>query len=482
MLTLAPMYWTVPPEFAVIQSKFMPNAAFWKVSVAPLAAVYGEKPAGPVGAVNTSCPWATVTGPAKPLRLPLSVTVSLAVFTKAARTRQRIQEDLVVRTVEHQGRAGGHGGAAGQEAGGAAIADLERAGGDRRAAREGVAAQEGQQARAGLREAAAARNGRGEGHGVAMVEDQAAVVKHAARVADRSAAAAVADLQRAAVHGDGAAQGVAAQERQDARAALPQAAAAADDAAVGQGVGVVENQRRAAGHADAGAGKELARAAVAHLERAARDRRAAAVRIVARQDQDAGAGLRNRAAAADDAAVGQGVGVIEDERGAARHADGGAGEELAPAAVAHLERAARHRRAAAVRIVAQHDQQAAARLRQVAAAADEGGKRHAVGMVEDEAAVVQHAAGAADRSPAAPLPTWSVPEEMVVLPLKVLTPRSVSVPVPACVRLPLPPIAGENAGPPKRLKINAPLSVTGPAPRLPLPLTCTPPAEMIVPP
>ena len=52
----------------------------------------------------------------------------------------------------------------------------------------------------------------------------------------------------------------------------------------------------------------------AHLERAGGDRRAARVGIAARKRQDAGAGLRQAAGAADGAAEGRGAGEVENQR------------------------------------------------------------------------------------------------------------------------------------------------------------------------
>ena len=73
-----------------------------------------------------------------------------------------------------------------QGAAGSAVADLQRAGGDRRAARVGVAARQGQDARAGLRQAAAAADDAAEGQVVGVVENQRVLLSRHAGPVPRS--------------------------------------------------------------------------------------------------------------------------------------------------------------------------------------------------------------------------------------------------------------------------------------------------------
>src|SRR5208282_3654364 len=114
---------------------------------------------------------------------------------------------------------------------------------------------------------------------------------------------------------------VAAGQGQIARARLCQAAGAADQPAVGQRVGMIENQRGAIAQADTRAAQELTTAAVAYLKRAAGDRRTAAETVAAQQGQNARARLSQAAGAADQPAVGGRVGLIENQRGAIAQAD-----------------------------------------------------------------------------------------------------------------------------------------------------------------
>ncbi len=85
-----------------------------------------------------------------------------------------------------------------------------------------------------------------------------------------------------------------------------------------------------------------------------------------------------------------------------------------------------------------------------------------------------------------PLPSWSVPPLIVVVPLYVFEPIRVSVPEPVCVRLPLPLMTGKNVTASAWLKRRLPLSnrlavlpIDAPLPPLP---TCSVPAEIVVPP
>ena len=60
-------------------------------------------------------------------------------------------------------------------------------------------------------------------------------------------------------------------------------------------------------------------------------------------------------------------------------------------------------------------------------------------MVEDQASVIENAAGTADRyGRCVQLPTWSVPAETIVPPVYVLLAVSIRMPVPPCVKFPEP--------------------------------------------
>ena len=71
---------------------------------------------------------------------------------------------------------------------------------------------------------------------------------------------------------------------------------------------------------------------------------------------------------------------------------------------------------------------------------------------------------------------------MVVPPLKVLVPESVTVPPPVMVTVPVPPIALAAVLVSLRSKTRRPSSVTGPVPRLPPLSIWSVPALRIVPP
>ena len=84
-----------------------------------------------------------------------------------------------------------------------------------------------------------------------------------------------------------------------------------------------------------------------------------------------------------------------------------------------------------------------------------------------------------------PLPSCSVPAEIVVPPREGVAAQQGQKPVPACVRLPLPLMTPPNVEAPGRLKTRTPLSISGPVPKLPatMPLpTCSVPPEIVVPP
>ncbi len=83
-----------------------------------------------------------------------------------------------------------------------------------------------------------------------------------------------------------------------------------------------------------------------------------------------------------------------------------------------------------------------------------------------------------------PLPICSVPAEMVVPPPWLLAPVSVSVPVPAWVRVPWPDTSPVKVRSSDRLKTSAASTLTLPArlPDVPPSPTCSVPPEMLVPP
>ena len=99
---------------------------------------------------------------------------------------------------------------------------------------------------------------------------------------DAAGRAAIAERKRAGADRRGAGVGVGAGQRQRAGPCLGQRARPADDAGIGEGVAAVEDQRSTDGDV---AGDAAARAAIAEPKRAAADRRAAGVRVVAGEGQ-----------------------------------------------------------------------------------------------------------------------------------------------------------------------------------------------------
>ena len=99
---------------------------------------------------------------------------------------------------------------------GAAVAELQRAGADRRAAGIGVGAGEDRGSGPDLGERAGAADHAGKGHRVAAVEDRARVVDDVAD--DAAGGAAIADLQRPGADRRGAGIGVGAGEDRGAGA------------------------------------------------------------------------------------------------------------------------------------------------------------------------------------------------------------------------------------------------------------------------
>ena len=170
--------------------------------------------------------------------------------------------------------------------------------------------------------------------------------------------------QPAGTHRGAASESVGARERQLARACLGQAAGAADDATKGDVVGAVECQRGIVGNV---AHDAACRAAIADLQRAGIDRRAAGIVVVGRQDQRATAGLDDRPDAADDAREGRGVAAVEGQGAAVQDV---ADDAAAGTAIAKLQGAGRDRGAAGVGVRAGQDERAGAGLGQDAGAGD----------------------------------------------------------------------------------------------------------------
>ena len=193
-----------------------------------------------------------------------------------------------------------------------------------------------------------------------------------------------------------AAVGVVAGQEGVAHALLHQLAAAAYGAGEHDVVVAVHDQR--AGVRDR-AGHAACPAAIAQLQRAGRDRGAAGVGIVGGQHRGAGAGLRDRAAAADQAAEGIRVGAVEHQRAVVGDV---ADDAARRAARAQLQCARRDRGAARVVAVARQHRRAAALLRDAASAADEAAKGVGIAAVEHQRAIVGDVAADAARRPARP--------------------------------------------------------------------------------
>ena len=125
---------------------------------------------------------------------------------------------------------------------------------------------------------------------------------------DRASRAAVAELQRPGVDGGAAGVGVVSGQRHDTRAVRDECAGAADDSGIGERVAAVEREHAVV---DDIAEEPARGAAIADLQRAGRDGRAAGIGLVRGQCQRAGADLDERAGAADDAAIGERVAAVE---------------------------------------------------------------------------------------------------------------------------------------------------------------------------
>ncbi|KAK6023472.1 transporter, major facilitator family protein, partial [Ostertagia ostertagi] len=247
-------------------------------------------------------------------------------------------------------------GARAQRAGGAAIADAERAGIDGGGAAVGVGA--GQRGRAGgllhqvavpamtAATRAGAADGVGHRDGVAAVDDQRAVVGDGART-QRAGGAAVADAQRAAGgDGGGAAVGVGTRQREGVGALLVQRAGAADGIGDGDGVAAVDASVPLFVTAPVPSVPVVPPLPTLRVPPAA-------------------------TIAADVAADGEGIAAVEGQRAGA--GDGAGAHGAGGAAIADAERAGIDGGGAAVGVGAGQRGRAGALLHQVAAAGDDGG-------------------------------------------------------------------------------------------------------------
>ena len=175
---------------------------------------------------------------------------------------------------------------AGDRAGGAAAAQLQRTGGDRGATAIVVRAGERRRAGAELTERAATRNIAGECDGIGSIDDERGIVGDVA--GDRARGAAAAQLQCAGSDRSATAIGVGAGERRRAGADLTERAAARNIAGECDGIGPIDRERGIVGDV---AGDRTGGAAAAQLQRTGADRRAATIGIGAGQYGGAGTDL-----------------------------------------------------------------------------------------------------------------------------------------------------------------------------------------------
>ena len=274
----------------------------------------------------------------------------VAAHSNAAAARDRAAEDVLGRLVECECAIVRD--VADDRSVRPAIAELQRARGDRRPPGVRVVAGENGSAGARLDNGACARDRAAERVLVGAVEIEQAVVRDAAD--DPTACTLVADDQAGAVDRRAAGIGVVARQV-DVVGGHDDATAARDRAAEDVLVGPVEIEPAAVGDV---AGDRPARALIADDQAGAVDRRAASVGAVAGQvhivaaDDDAAA-ARNRAA--EDVLIAP----VEDERAVVPDI---AANRAAGSAIAQLKRARRNRRATAIRVVSEDDLRAACRL------------------------------------------------------------------------------------------------------------------------
>ena len=158
---------------------------------------------------------------------------------------------------------------------GASVADLQRAGRDRRRPGIGIVGGKDRRARSDLIDGAAAADHAVDDHRVGAVEVQDAVVDDVAD--DAAARAAVAELQRPGADGRATGVGVVPLENGRPRPGLLQRAAAADVAGDADGIAAVEDQRAVVD--DVAEAERAGRAAVADLKRSGGNRRGTGIRV-----------------------------------------------------------------------------------------------------------------------------------------------------------------------------------------------------------
>ncbi|MCR5864931.1 hypothetical protein LRS14_06665 [Aquincola sp. J276] len=261
-----------------------------------------------------------------------------------------------------------------------------------------VAAGQRELAGAGLRQAAAAADRHAQHQRAAALHHQQAVVDDGAAARRAGAAAAAQPQHAAAVNGGAAAVAVVGRQRQAAAARLAQRAGA------GNGVGhrerrtAVEHQAALVDHR--AAAQRAGGATGAHLQRAAGvDGGAAAVAVVGAQDQQAAAGLHQRAGAGHSTGQREGRAAVEHQ--AAVVGDATAAQRAGAATRAHAQRAAGVDGGAQVGVVGGEREQAAAGLREAAVALQQAGQGevgapvHHQGTVEVDGPAARRAAGAA---------------------------------------------------------------------------------------
>ena len=126
----------------------------------------------------------------------------------------------------------------------------------------------------------------------------------------------IADRERSGQHGGAAGIGIVGGEDCGAGSDLCHGAGTGDDTAEGHGVGAVESEHTIVEHV---AHNAAAGAAVAEMQGAGRDRRAAAVGVVGGEHRGAGADVGQGAGPRDDAGEGHGVGAVEGEHTVVEH-------------------------------------------------------------------------------------------------------------------------------------------------------------------
>ena len=209
-----------------------------------------------------------------------------------------------------------------------------------RAAGIGIVGGEHGGAGADLGQGPGSRDQAGEGHGVGAVEGELAVVEHIAQNA--AGVAAVAELQGAGRDRRTAGVCVVGGEHGGAGTDLSDASGAEDRAAEARRLGAFEGQPALVEHI---AHNAAAGAAIAELQGAVRDGRAAIIRIVAGEHGGAGAVLPDVTAPGNDAGQDERIGAVEAEQAVVDHV---ADDAAAGAAIAENYLSARNRGAAGI--------------------------------------------------------------------------------------------------------------------------------------